>query len=90
MTPEQRFDRLERIAHLFCEAADRCSEQTAKLKRYMQAQVEHEAARTDARALPSDGDRQETFQRAVENLNQAREEFRQTLATKRRRRPGLS
>jgi CHASE3 domain sensor protein len=87
MTPEQRFDRLERIAHLVIEAAERCGEQTAKLKRYMQAQVEHEAARSQARELPNDPDRQEAFQRAVENLNQAREEFRQTLRARRRRPP---
>jgi flagellar biosynthesis chaperone FliJ len=90
MTPEQRFDRLERIARLFIKAAESCGKQTAKLKSYMQAQEEHEAARAEARKLPNDADRQEALQRAVENLNQAREEFRQTLKTWRRRRPRSS
>ena len=85
MTPEQRFDRLERIARLFCEGAERCGEQTANLKRYMQAQVEHEAVRAEARKLPKDADRQEALERAVGKLNVAREEFRQTLSTRRRR-----
>jgi len=80
MTPEQRYDRLERIARLMCEATLRANresrKQTDKLKFLIYAHREHDAAMLAVAEKPEDSERSATLRRAREMLNQAREELR--------------
>jgi nanoRNase/pAp phosphatase (c-di-AMP/oligoRNAs hydrolase) len=91
MTPEQRLDRLERLARLLYEAILRDSresrKQTAKLKDYWAALEEHDAAKLAAAERPEDSERSETLRRATEILNQAREELERSIENKPRRPP---
>lgn len=85
MTPEQRYDRLERIALLMCEAASRSlresRKQTAKLKIYVAALQEHDAAELAAGQRSEDSETSEGLRRATERLAQAREELRHSIRT---------
>jgi len=77
MTPEQRYDRLERVARLMCEAALRssreCRKQTAQLGCYVEARKEYEVARLAVAAKSDDSVSSETLHRAREILNEARD-----------------
>lgn len=79
MTPEQKLDRLERIARLLYEAILRDSrelrKQTAKLKGYWAALSEHDAAKLAVAERPGDLETSEMLRRATESLDQAREEL---------------
>ena len=83
MTPEQRYDRLERIARLICEASSRSlresRRETAKLKVYVAALKEHDAAELAARETPEDAERTEGLRRATERLALAREELKHLI-----------
>ncbi len=83
MTHEQRYDRLERIARLMCQASSRSlresRKQTAKLKAYVVALEEHDAATVVALERPQDTQATEGLRMATESLNQAREELRRSI-----------
>jgi hypothetical protein len=91
MTPEQRLDRLERIARLMSEGALRSLRQTrketSKLRDYWAALSEHDAAKLAAAERPEDLETSETLRRAAEKLDHAREELKQTIESGRTRRP---
>ena len=80
MTPEQRYDRLERMARLMYEDALRASresrKQTALLGSYVDAQREYELAKLAIAAKPEDSETNETLRKAREVLDQARAELR--------------
>jgi hypothetical protein len=80
MTPEQRLDRLERIARLLYEEATRASrasrKQTKKLKSYIDAQREHEAAKIASEERPEDSETKESLLKAILILNRARQELK--------------
>ncbi len=80
MTPEQRYDRLERIARLMYEGALRSSREsrkhTAQLRSYVEAQREYEVAKLAVAAKPDDSETNETLCRAEEILKRAREELK--------------
>ena len=90
MTPEQRLDRLERIARLMSEGALRSLRQTrketSKLRAYWVALSEHDAAKLAAAERPEDRETTDTLRRATETVDQAREELKQTIESGRRRR----
>ena len=94
MTPEQRLDRLERIARLLYEAVVRDSretrKQTAKLRAYWAALSEHDAAKLAAAERPEDRETSETLRRATQSLDQAREELKQAIESGRARRPKIN
>ena len=77
MTPEQRYDRLERVARLMYEDALRASresrKQTALLKSYVDALREYELAKQAIAAKPEDSETNETLRKAGIVLDQARE-----------------
>ena len=79
MTPEQRYDRWERIAHLLYEAAMRSTResrrQTNKLKLYVDARRRYEAAERALEELPEDSDRREALLNARQFLEQARRDL---------------
>ena len=83
MTPEQRYDRWERIARLCYKAAVRSNresrQQTKKLKLYVDAQRQGEAAKRAVEELPEDSDRKERLLKATQILEQAREELRRCI-----------
>jgi hypothetical protein len=89
MTPEQRLDRLERIARLMSEGALRSlresRKQTSKLKDYFAALSAHDAAKLAAAERPEDFETSEKLRRATESLNQAREELKQAIESGRNR-----
>lgn len=91
MTPEQRLDRLERIARLMSEGALRSLRQsrkeTSKLRDYWAALSEHDAAKLAAAERPGDIETSEALRRATESLDQAREELKQAIEIGRKRRP---
>lgn len=91
MTPEQKLDRLERIARLLYEAVVRDSretrKQTAKLRGYWAALSEHDAAKLAAAERPENLETGETLRRATERVDQAQEELKQTIESGRTRRP---
>jgi hypothetical protein len=80
VTPEQKYDRLERIARLMYEDALRASRKSRKenaaLKRYVEAQREYEVAKLTAFAKPDDLGATEALHRALENLDPTREELK--------------
>ena len=79
MTPEQRYDRLERIARLMYEDALRCSgksrQQTPFLSSYVAARRDYELAKV-AIQTPEDLETNETLRKAREALDAAREKLR--------------
>lgn len=91
MTPEQKLDRLERMARLLYEAVVRDSresrKQRTKLRNYWAALSEHDAAKLSAAERPEDRETTERLRRATETLDQAREELKQTIEIGRKRRP---
>jgi len=80
MTPEQRYDRLERIARLMCEATLRANresrKQNAKLKFLIDAHQEYDAAMLAVAEKPEDSRRSEALRRARETLDQARADLK--------------
>jgi hypothetical protein len=80
MTPEQRYDRWERIARLLYEAAMRSTresrKQTKKLGVYMNAQRDYEAAAFALEERPGDSDTNKNLLRARKMLDRAREELK--------------
>jgi hypothetical protein len=80
MTPEQRYDRLERIARLLYEAARRSNlesrQQTKKLKLYVEAQNQCEAAKRAVEELPEDQGRNERLTKARQLLEQASKDLK--------------
>ena len=76
---EQRLDRLERIARLLYEEATCASrasrKQTKKLKSYVDALREHEAAKI-ASERPEDLETKESLLKAILILNRARQELK--------------
>ncbi len=92
MTPEQRYDRWERIARLCYEAAVRSSRelrpQTKNLKLYADALTKCEAAKREQEELPGDSERKEKLLKARQILEDAREELRRCIADAPRRLPG--
>ena len=91
MTPDQKMDRVERMARLLYEAVVRDSREfrkkSAKLKVYYAALDEHDAAKLAAAEKPEDLETSETLRRATESLDQAREELKQAIESGRTRRP---
>ncbi|HYJ85496.1 MAG TPA: hypothetical protein VEW46_05555 [Pyrinomonadaceae bacterium] len=91
MTPEQRLDRLERMARLLYEATVRDSRESrkrrAQLEGYWTALSEHDAAKLAAAERPEDLETSETLRRATEGLDRAREELKQAIETGRTRQP---
>jgi hypothetical protein len=85
MLTEHQYDRLERWLLLCDKANERSSHQNAKFRKYLEAQTQRDIAREMALELPNDPVRQETLKVAVEKLDQAREQFAQTLGRIRRR-----
>ncbi len=79
MTPEQRYDRWERIAHLLYEAAMRSTresrQRTKKLKLYGDARRQCEAAERAVEELPEDSDRKAALLCARQFLEQARKDL---------------
>ena len=80
MTPEQRYDRWERIAKLLYEAATRSSRESrkhnAKLKFLLEANRQHDAAMLTAAANPESAEMRETVDRTGRILKQAREDLK--------------
>jgi hypothetical protein len=80
MTPEQRYDRLERIARLMYEDALRASRESRKqtdlLSSYVDAQREYELAKLAIAVKPEDSETTETLRKAREVLDRAREELK--------------
>jgi hypothetical protein len=80
LTPEQRYDRWERIARLLYEAAMRSTresrKQTKKLGLYLDAQRDYEAAALALQERPEDSDTNKNLLRARRMLDRAREELR--------------
>lgn len=91
MTPEQRLDRLERIARLMSEGAlvslRQSRKETSKLKDDFAALSEHDAAKLAVAERPQDLETSETLRRAIESLDQARKELKQAIESGRTRRP---
>jgi len=79
MTPAQ-YDRLERMARLLYEAAVRDSrksrQQTRKLKLYVEARNQCDAAEEAAAELPEDPARKERLLRARQLLEQSRSDLK--------------
>ena len=80
MTPEQKYDRWERIARLLYEDATRRSresrKQTAKLKLYLDADRRHHAARRELAEDPKDSAKIEMADLARQTLDRAREDLK--------------
>lgn len=80
MTPEQKYDRWERIARMLYEAAKRSTlesrKQTKRLASYLNAQRDYEAAATTASERPGDLVSNRNLLKAKRVLDQAREELR--------------
>jgi hypothetical protein len=80
MTPEQKYDRLERIARLMYEGALRSSRESRKqrvrLESYVAALREYDVAKQAVAAGPEDSEAIESLSRASQALNKAREELR--------------
>ena len=85
MLTEHQYDRLERWLLLCDKANKRSSDQNAKFRKYLEAQTQRDTARERALELPNDSVRQATLKVSIEKLNQAREQFAQTLGRTRRR-----
>ena len=79
MLTEHQYDRLERWLLMCGKANERTAQQNAKFRKYLQAQTERDIAREKALELPNDSVRQEALKVAVQKLDQAREEFAQTI-----------
>jgi hypothetical protein len=79
MLTEHQYDRLERWLLLCGKANERCAQQNAKFRKYLHAQTDRDLAREKALELPNDSVRQEALKVAIEKLDQAREQFAQTL-----------
>jgi hypothetical protein len=79
MTPAQ-YDRLERIARLLCEATaqdlSKSREQTKKLKRWVAAQKECDAAEQALKDMPEDSEKKEILLRARQLLDEARSDLK--------------
>lgn len=79
MTPEQRYDRWERIARLLYEAAMRSTREsrrrTKKLKLYVDARRRCEAAERAIEELPEDSDGKAALLSARQFLEQARKDL---------------
>jgi ubiquinone biosynthesis protein UbiJ len=79
MTPAQ-YDRLERLTRLLGEACAqdvrKSRQQTKKLKRWVAARQECDAAEQAAEELPEDIGRRERLLRAREVLDQARQDLK--------------
>lgn len=80
MTPEQRYDRWERIARLLYEEATRRSresrKQTATLKFHLDASREHDAARLALADDPENAEKIEIADLARQTLDRARADLR--------------
>ena len=80
MTPEQKYDRWERIARLLYEDATRRSresrKQTAKLKFYLDADRRNHAARRELAEDPKDSAKIERADLARQALDRAREDLK--------------
>jgi len=80
MTLEQKYDRWERIARLVYEDAIRTSrasrKQTKKLKFYVDAVREYEAAKMASEERPEDSDTKEGLLKAGLVLDRTRQELR--------------
>ena len=80
MTPEQRYDRLERMARLLYEAATNSVRQsrseTKKLKAYVEAQKNYESIALADKARPGDSDTSSGLVNARRALEQARENLK--------------
>ena len=80
MTPEQRYDRWERIAQLLYKDATRSSresrKQTAKLKFYLDADRRYDAARRALAADRNNSEKIDAANLAKQTLDQAREDIR--------------
>jgi hypothetical protein len=78
---------LERLLLLCDKANERTAKQTAKFRRYLEAQTQRDFARDKTLELPDDSGRQASLKLAVEELDLARADFAQTLGTSKRRHP---
>lgn len=80
MTPEQKYDRWERIARLVYEEATRAARSSRKqmkeLKFYIDALREYDAAKLASEERPEDSDTKESLLKASQILNRAREALR--------------
>ncbi len=80
MTPEQKYDRWERVARLLYEDATRRSgesrKQTAKLKFYLAAVRRHESARRALAAERNNSEKIAAANLAKQTLDQAREDLK--------------
>jgi hypothetical protein len=80
MTLEQKYDRWERIARLVDEDAIRSSrasrKQMKELKFYVDALRKYDAAKMASEERPEDLELKESFLKAGQILNRAREELR--------------
>jgi hypothetical protein len=78
-----QYDRLERMARLLCEALERDvrkgRQQTKKLKRWVAAGKECEAAEEAMQESPDDSEKKETLLRARQLLEQARSDLKHSI-----------
>ncbi len=91
MTPEQKLDRLERMARSLYEAIVRDSRDSrkriAKLKHYWATLSEHDAAKLAAAEKPDDLETNENLRLCTERLNEARHELKRSVQHKPTRPP---
>ncbi len=80
MTPEQKYDRWERIARLMFDESTRAlrasRKRTKELKFYLDALRKYDAAKMAREERPEDSDTKEILDEARQILNRAREALR--------------
>jgi len=89
MTPEQRLDRLERVARLLYEAvvrdSRRCRDEAKKLRAYWAVMAEYDAAKLAEAENPENDEVIERLCGATESRNHAYDDLRRTIENGRRR-----
>ena len=89
MTPEQRLDRLERVARLLYEAVVRDSrrshDEAKKLRAYWAVTAEYDAAKSAQAENPENNEVIERVSAATENRNHAYDDLKLTIENGRRR-----